>query len=227
MRDHGDSPKTSTMSHDSNVRDLENFLRKLKKPSVLVGHSLGGTAAIDLAFKQPNLVKELIMIDISPLKYPEKEEDYGLNVCNETKRLILKLSTITNQVEDISIIKEEFNKSIMSPSLSKIMCSNLDKHGENWRCKVNIEPIEKMGKLKAMRKVYPLRGKFEGRCLLIHSDSSGYVVPGCDYEVLKTTFPKIKIVCLKNCSHWIHVDMPRELTYYIIQHLNRNSVTAH
>ncbi|XP_067120966.1 sn-1-specific diacylglycerol lipase ABHD11-like [Centruroides vittatus] len=222
MRDHGESPKTSTMNHENNVRDLENFLNKLNQPCVLIGHSLGGTAAIDLAFKQPHLVKDLIMIDISPLRYPESEEEYGALVCKNLKVMLLKLPKELSLFKARTILENEMHKSVKCSSLVKIVSSNLIKKEEGWKWNVGIDVLQKLSEVKAMKNVYPIRGSYDGKCLLIHSDTSQYVIPKYDYEMLKTLFPKIKITCFKNCSHWIHVEKRNELIYEIVQHLNHH-----
>ncbi|XP_023234353.1 protein ABHD11-like [Centruroides sculpturatus] len=224
MRDHGDSPKTSSMNHENNVCDLEQFIQKLKKPPVLIGHSLGGTAIMDLAFHKPNLVKEIVLVDVSPLTYPLNAEISGLTATNILKQVLQQLPTDINLTQAKTILKNKMKNVIQSSSVNKLMCSNLDKRDTGWKCKFNFESIEKMGTSKAMRNVYPLRGIFEGRCLLVHSDTSGYIIPKDDYKLLKIRFPKIQILCFENCSHWIHLDMPRELTHSIVQFLNKNNV---
>ncbi|XP_023229316.1 protein ABHD11-like isoform X2 [Centruroides sculpturatus] len=221
MRNHGDSPKSPVMSHDANVQDLEKFLRKLNTPCVLIGHSLGGVAAIKLAFQKSNLIKDLILIDMSPLRYPQNTVHLILKGRRTLEELLLQLPTDIELVEAQNMLEKEMNKLITYSSLNKIVCSNLDKSESGWKWKANLEVLETVD-FKAMGSVFPLRGIYKGRCLLVHSDSSGYVIPEEDYDRLKTQFPKINIVCLENCSHWIHMEKPDELTHSIVQHLNKN-----
>ncbi|XP_067131742.1 sn-1-specific diacylglycerol lipase ABHD11-like isoform X2 [Centruroides vittatus] len=223
IRDHGDSPKTSSMNHANNVCDLEQFIQKLKKPPVLIGHSLGGTAIIDLAFHKPNLVKEIVLVDVSPLKYALNSEMVSLPGTNLLEQFLQQLPTDINLIQAKTVFKKELKNYTKSSSICKLMCSNLDKCDAGWKYKFNLEPIKRMGTSKAMRNVYPLRGIFEGRCLLVHSDTSGYIIPKEDYGSLKITFPMIQILCFENCSHWIHIDKPRELTHSIVQFLNKKN----
>ena len=39
-------------------------------PAVLLGHSMGGKAAMQMALKQPDAVARLIVADIAPVPYP-------------------------------------------------------------------------------------------------------------------------------------------------------------
>ena len=51
--------------------DLINILNKNQKPSILIGHSLGGTTSLLVALKRPELVSKIILIDpvLLPLTY--------------------------------------------------------------------------------------------------------------------------------------------------------------
>lgn len=51
--------------------DLISILEKNNEPSTLIGHSLGGTTSLLVAFKRPDLVSKIILIDpvLLPLTY--------------------------------------------------------------------------------------------------------------------------------------------------------------
>ena len=49
--------------------DLEKILEVKKEPSILIGHSMGGTASLLLAYARPDLVSKLILIDPVILSY--------------------------------------------------------------------------------------------------------------------------------------------------------------
>ena len=51
--------------------DLISILEKNNEPSTLIGHSLGGTTSLLVAFKRPELVSKIILIDpvLLPLTY--------------------------------------------------------------------------------------------------------------------------------------------------------------
>ena len=73
MRGHG---KTTLLADYNQMRswliykeDLEQILDIRKKPSVLIGHSMGGTASLLLAYARPDLVSRLILIDPVILSY--------------------------------------------------------------------------------------------------------------------------------------------------------------
>jgi esterase len=69
QRGHGDSEwePTSNYSHDSQVADVEGFFAKLqlKKP-LLIGHSMGGFAALGYAIKHAASLAGLVLVDVGP-----------------------------------------------------------------------------------------------------------------------------------------------------------------
>ncbi|XP_023217027.1 protein ABHD11-like, partial [Centruroides sculpturatus] len=130
MRNHGDSPKMASMTHDANVNDLGMFLKKINEPVILIGHSLGGTTAMEIAFKKPHLVKQLILIDVSPLRYPANEE-------TEVSYLIDQIRTVLNIINSTeefcklnSVLEKYFQKYIKNVTLCKMILSNVKKEND-------------------------------------------------------------------------------------------------
>ena len=66
LRNHGNSPWHSTHSYDDLATDVAMML---DQPADIIGHSMGGKAAMVLALRYPKLVNKLIVADISPIRY--------------------------------------------------------------------------------------------------------------------------------------------------------------
>jgi esterase len=69
QRGHGDSEwePTSDYSHDSQVQDVHGFIEKLElERPLLVGHSMGGFAAIGYAIAYAAKLSGLVLVDIGP-----------------------------------------------------------------------------------------------------------------------------------------------------------------
>ena len=73
MRGHGE---TTLLADHNQMRswliykdDLEQILDIKKTPSVLIGHSMGGTASLLLSYARPDLVSQIILIDTVILSY--------------------------------------------------------------------------------------------------------------------------------------------------------------
>ncbi|HZP46400.1 MAG TPA: alpha/beta hydrolase [Candidatus Binataceae bacterium] len=69
QRGHGDSEwePTADYSHDKQVQDIEGFIEKLglERP-LLVGHSMGGFAAIGYAIAHADKLAGLVLVDVGP-----------------------------------------------------------------------------------------------------------------------------------------------------------------
>ena len=58
LRNHGRSPHSSNFNYDVMVEDLVQYIQEKElKQVILLGHSLGGKTAMELAIKYPELVK--------------------------------------------------------------------------------------------------------------------------------------------------------------------------
>ena len=76
VRNHGDSPWLDTHNYHVMADDLVEVINSLNiKPNV-IGHSMGGKAAMVLALKRPNLVRNLLIADIAPVKYEHDQSQF-------------------------------------------------------------------------------------------------------------------------------------------------------
>jgi len=66
MRNHGDSARFDTQSYHDMAEDLAELL---DEPAFVVGHSMGGKAAMTLALSRPEQVARLLVADIAPVTY--------------------------------------------------------------------------------------------------------------------------------------------------------------
>ncbi|MCS5563640.1 MAG: alpha/beta fold hydrolase, partial [Oleiphilaceae bacterium] len=66
-RNHGSSPHTDDMDYPAMAEDVIAYLdaQGIEKASLL-GHSMGGKVAMQVALKHPERVRSLIVADISP-----------------------------------------------------------------------------------------------------------------------------------------------------------------
>ncbi|MCV5869071.1 alpha/beta fold hydrolase, partial [Escherichia coli] len=58
------------------AQDVATLLQHLNvEPSIIVGHSMGGKVAMKLADIAPNLVKQLVVLDMAPVAYQTNRHD--------------------------------------------------------------------------------------------------------------------------------------------------------
>jgi esterase len=73
LRNHGRSPHTDSMTYLDMVDDVRALVDALGLHSfALVGHSMGGKAAMTMALNDAAGINKLIAIDIAPVSYPDR-----------------------------------------------------------------------------------------------------------------------------------------------------------
>lgn len=67
LRNHEKSPRHPDCSYYAMASDLANFYTSEKiQNAILVGHSMGGKAALQFSIQNPDKVSKLILLDIAP-----------------------------------------------------------------------------------------------------------------------------------------------------------------
>jgi pimeloyl-ACP methyl ester carboxylesterase len=76
LRNHGDSPRDPDMSYAAMAGDLAATIAELGGEADLLGHSMGGKAAMVLALTEPERVRRLVVADIAPAAYRHSQIGY-------------------------------------------------------------------------------------------------------------------------------------------------------
>jgi pimeloyl-ACP methyl ester carboxylesterase len=73
LRGHGDSSWSPSRAYemDDFSSDVENLVRQLGQPPVLVGASLGGISALAAVGRHPDLALGVVLVDVSPFVQPD------------------------------------------------------------------------------------------------------------------------------------------------------------
>ncbi|ORX60692.1 alpha/beta-hydrolase, partial [Hesseltinella vesiculosa] len=100
MRNHGDSPHVEPHTYEAMAQDLKSWLQEqdIRAPT-LIGHSMGGKAAMTFALLNQNLLSNLVVLDIAPLR-AQLLHDFD-NYCKgmwEIERLQLTRQTEANTI---------------------------------------------------------------------------------------------------------------------------------
>src|SRR6266568_8494129 len=71
QRNHGRSPHSFEMDYRLMADDVRRFILTQQIAEALVlGHSMGGKTAMQLALLHPTAVRKLVVVDIAPRSYP-------------------------------------------------------------------------------------------------------------------------------------------------------------
>ena len=190
MRNHALSPWFETHSYADLAGDLAEALTG---KSHVLGHSMGGKAAMVLALTRPDLVDRLIIADIAPTAY------------NHTQigPLEAMRSVDLEAVRSRSDAKAQLAG--LEPGLDDFLLQSLDMKEKRWRLNLDVLEAE-MDKIIGFPDI---DGQFDGPTLFLSGAASDYVLPE-HRDRIKRLFPKAKFAKIPGAGHWLHAQKPRE-----------------
>ncbi len=170
-------------------------------PVRLVGHSMGGKAAMVLALRHPRLVERLCVVDVSPVDYPERSEFAGYIAAMQR----LDLSSLQRRSEADAALAE----TVPSPTVRSFLLQYLRHEGGEWAWMPNLAVL---GRYLAALGGWPedslaASAPYPGRTLWIAGHRSPYVRE--EYSAaMERWFPRTRRVTIKDAGHWVHSEQP-------------------
>ena len=194
QRNHGDSPWRETQNYFDMAEDLKEFLENFG-PMAVLGHSMGGKAAMVLAILEPNLVEKLIIADIAPVSYSHDNVKYIQAMKNVKLDIIETRGDLLNQLAEI----------IPDPELQNFFAQSLDVKTKSW--KLNLDVLER--EMDNIVSFPNLSGNYEKASLFLSGTLSDYLTVSHRPKIRKL-FSNAKFAKITNAGHWLHAEKPRE-----------------
>ena len=208
MRNHGSSPRTSTHSYPEMAADLAEVIDRIGGPVEVMGHSMGGKAAMVLALTHPEHVNSLTVADIAPVAYAHSQLKYaeamkGVDLTGITRR---------------SDAQDRLAPVIDDPALVPFFLQSVDVKAAAWV--LNLDTLAReMPKIMDFPEV---SGRYEGPTLFLTGATSDYVKRE-DRPTITGLFPKARFVKIPDAGHWLHADKPREFEAALRTWLDRDN----
>lgn len=197
MRNHGNSPHHADHSYAAMAGDLLELARAEPAPVDLLGHSMGGKAAMAAALRDPSKVDRLIVADIAPVAYGHSQ----LPVLNAMRAV--DLSAVKSRAD----ADNQLERHIANPSLRAFLLQSLDLSEQAPRWRLNLEVLaHQMDRIIG----FPdLAGRFDGPTLFLSGAESSYVLPEHRTNI-RRLFPQARFARIPGAGHWLHAEKPRE-----------------
>ncbi|RKT30914.1 pimeloyl-ACP methyl ester carboxylesterase [Roseovarius halotolerans] len=194
MRNHGSSPWFETHSYPDMAEDLAALLEELEGPFDVLGHSMGGKAAMVLALTRPDLVNRLIVADIAPVTYSHSQIQY----------IEAMKSVDLSRIESRSDVNAQLEGKVDNPALISFFTQSIDIKEKQWR--LNLETLgAEMPKIMSFPDI---SGHYDGKVMFLTGAESDYVTREHRPKI-KALFPKAQFVKIPDAGHWLHADRPR------------------
>jgi esterase len=198
QRNHGQSPHSNELDYKALATDLKDFIQEhtLEKPIVL-GHSMGGKAAMNFAISNPDLLDRLIVVDIAPKAYPVHHD----NIVEGLKAIPISTLQSRNQADEV------LSQYVPEADVRQFLLKNLSRKPEGgFTWKINLPVIDRNLELISADIQFP--GSYQGETLFVRGAHSNYVKDG-DRQRIKDLFPNSTLITM-DTGHWVQAEKPQE-----------------
>jgi len=208
MRNHGLSPWFETNSYDDLAVDLAEVILSTGGAADVLGHSMGGKAAMVLALTRPEMVNRLIIADIAPVTYSHTQ-----------RHLISALQAVDlSQVSSRRDADAQLMTSVPEDGVRAFLLQSLELKGEAPRWALNLDVLD--AEMPDIIGFPQVTGRFDGPCLFLSGGSSDYVKPS-DHARIRMLFPQAEFAAIDGAGHWLHAEKPREFESAVRDFLDR------
>ncbi len=210
MRNHGRSFHDPLFDYDVMVDDIVNYLEVngIDKMT-LIGHSMGGKAAMNFAVKHGNRIDKLIIADISPRYYPDHHQD------------ILKAleSVDFDKQKTRAAIEQQMGVFIKDSGVIQFLMKNVFRRTKDQLdFRFNLPVLTE--KYSAVGRELQKGSCFEGATLFLKGSKSKYIGDE-DVQIILSHFPNAIIQEISGAGHWLHAENPSEFLEKTLNFLQR------
>ncbi len=198
MPNHGDSPHSAAMSYPSMAADVVAVIEHLGlvKP-FLVGHSMGGKTAMQMALSYPGQFAAVAVLDISPVAYQARHDAAldGLQALDNTP--------VASRREGEQLLANYVPDAMTRGFLLKNLYRASD---GSYRLKLNLAALlshyhtELAGAVSGQ--------PYGGAMLLLKGEHSAYIQSKHQPQI-DALFPACQLTVVADAGHWLHAEQPQ------------------
>jgi esterase len=212
QRNHGRSPFANSHTFNDMRDDLAEFFKKhnIEKATIL-GHSMGGKAAMWFAFDYPEKVEKLVIADIAPKDYLLLKEDSQFYLHQNILLAMQEIdfSKILSREEVDDFMAQKIDDERIRQFLLKNVAKNKETKMFYWRVNAEVlyshldEIVSGVNKNWLDDRIpiisYPV--------IFIRGMKSKYILPE-DEPMIKEIYPDSRIIDIPDAGHWLHAEQP-------------------
>jgi pimeloyl-ACP methyl ester carboxylesterase len=199
QRNHGLSPWSDEMDYPALAADLRDAVAPLGR-CALVGHSMGGKAAMTFALLYPGLVERLAVVDIAPVSYIGRQHGDTIRAMRA-----LDLSSVTRRAE----VEEALRSDVDDPSIRAFLLQNLEpapEGGMRWR--LNLAVLQHaLPTIMDWPEPVVAGRHYDGPTLFLAGGRSDYITPEAQ-PAIRGYFPRARLETMPASGHWPHAEQP-------------------
>jgi esterase len=200
LRNHGASPWAEPMSYPAMVEDLVHMIEDRAGSLVaIVGHSMGGKAAMGTALMRPDLVSHLAVVDVAPVPYDHQVYAHYMAAMREVDPASL---------ERRAEVEEALAEVDPDPRIRAFLASNIEADARGMRWAPNLDVLLRdLPEILDFPKAF-LDRRFDKPTLFLLGERSDYLPPEDEAEA-RRLFPQATFKRIAGAGHWVHADQPQ------------------
>ncbi len=207
LPDHGRSPWLAAASLDAYAQEVSVWMTSNRIDEAdVIGHSLGGKVAMQLALNHAPLVGRLVVADIAPVQYPAQHGEI----------LAVMARVQAGHCQTRAAAEALLAEVIPEPGVRAYLLMSLMRGSVGYEWCLN---------LAGLTAGYPnLRAPPSGQhqcqapTLFLRGGKSGYIASDHLPEISRR-FPHSRVHTVPDAGHWLHVDQPGLVHESIQRHL--------
>ncbi len=198
LRNHGESPWDARHDYPAVAADVARLIEtRLGRPADVLGHSMGGKAAMVLALSRPELVSRLVVVDIAPAPSP------GTAAVAPRVLRAVPLARLTRRTE----VEEALAATIPDPAVRAFLAANVRFGPDGLTWTINLEALDRhFAEILSFPEI-AAGVAFTKPALFIAGGSSDYLRPE-HRPAIERLFPGAVMETIAGAGHWVHAEAP-------------------
>jgi len=165
----------------------------------VVGHSMGGKAAMWLALAAPARVERLVVVDSAPV-----------GSASSMAGLLRGLANLdVGVLPDRAAVGVALAGVVSDARVRDYLLQNLVRHEGGWRWRMNVPALLVGIDLIKGWPEPPAGARYLGPALFLHGGESRYVQPAHE-PIIRALFPYARFRSVPGAGHWVYADRPAE-----------------
>jgi esterase len=209
VRNHGDSPHADSMAYPDMAADVLEFMDAQDIDACpVLGHSMGGKIAMQLAMDNPGRVSKLVVADVAPVDYPPHHHDTLAGLAR------VELTSIESRAQADAILAE----TVPEPGVRAFLLKSLRRNEQGeFRWLLNRQAIDDNYQLLGAANA---GSAYDGPALFLKGGDSDYIRSEHQGAVLGF-FPNAELKVIDGTGHWLHAEKPAIFNKLVLRFLLR------
>lgn len=205
LPDHGKSQHSEQFSFSTYAQSIIHLLSTLDITTIhLVGHSLGGKIAMQIALSQPDLISTLTVLDIAPVSYEPRHTNVFKSLLN------VNLA----EIDDRKDADKQMSEFVSEASVRQFLLKSLyqDNGSGHWHWRFNLALLERDYAL--LSRGFVSEEQFRKPVLFLKGENSDYLKASYTKQTTEL-FPDSRVRVISGAGHWLHAEKPSECAKHI------------